>query len=91
METRLYRQVVDRMLARRHHLTDFFFSLPPLEPRSRLDRIFSLAKTSVVELETHPVMPDEYKFLRGGEMRHQVEEALAGVLRAAANSMQASH
>ena len=68
---RLYRRVVDGMLARRHHLTDFFFSLPPLEPCSRLDRIFALAQTSVVELETHPVMPDEYKFLRGGEMSNR--------------------
>jgi predicted glycoside hydrolase/deacetylase ChbG (UPF0249 family) len=86
---RLYRQVVDRMLARRHHLTDFFFSLPPLEPRSRLDRIFSLAQSSVVELETHPVMPDEYKFLRGSEMRHQIGEALASA--GGCQLMQASH
>jgi len=68
---RFYRRAVDGTLARRHHLTDFFFSLPPLEPHSRLDRIFSLAQTSVVELETHPVMPDEYKFLRGAEMRNR--------------------
>ena len=31
---RLYRQVVDRMLARRHRVVDFFFSLAPVEPAS---------------------------------------------------------
>lgn len=65
---RLYRRVVDRMLARRHRLTDFFFSLPPLEPPSRLERIFSMARQAVVELETHPVNPEEYRFLAGGEI-----------------------
>lgn len=65
---RLYRRVVDQMLARRHRLTDFFFSLPPFEPPQRLQRIFSLARQSVVELETHPVNPEEYRFLTGGEI-----------------------
>jgi hypothetical protein len=65
---RLYRRAVDGMLARRHGLTDFFFSLPPLEPASRLTKIFSLAKEFRVEVETHPVKPDEYRFLEGGEI-----------------------
>ena len=65
---RLYRKVVDRTLARRHRLTDFFLSLAPLEPPSRLQRIFSLARQSVVELMTHPVNSEEYRFLAGGEI-----------------------
>lgn len=65
---RLYRQAVDRVLARRHRLADFFFSLPPLEPPSRLKRIFSLARQFVVEVETHPINPEEYQFLAGGEI-----------------------
>jgi chitin disaccharide deacetylase len=56
---RLYRAGVDRKLARRHGLVDFFFSLPPLEPPSRLQRIFSLANEFMVEVETHPVRSDE--------------------------------
>lgn len=60
---RLYRKLVDRALARHHRLTDFFFSLQPLEPRSRLERIFSLAREFVVELETHPSDMEEYRFL----------------------------
>jgi hypothetical protein len=65
---RLYRQTVDRLLARRHHLTDFFFSLPPLDPPSRVKKIFSLANKFMVEVETHPVNPVEYRFLTGGEI-----------------------
>lgn len=65
---RLYRHCVDRMLARRHRLADFFFSLPPLEPAERLRRIAALSRDAVVELETHPVRPDEYRFLMNGEI-----------------------
>jgi predicted glycoside hydrolase/deacetylase ChbG (UPF0249 family) len=63
---RLYRLMVDRILARRHRLTDYFFSLPPLSPAERLQQIFSLARDYVVEVETHPVNPEEYRFLAGG-------------------------
>src|SRR5438270_6197533 len=65
---RLYRRFVDGVLARRHRLVDFFFSLAPLEPRSRLQRIFSLSRQRVVEVETHPVQPEEYRFLTSGEI-----------------------
>jgi hypothetical protein len=65
---RAYRRFVDGRLARRHRLTDYLFPLPPLEPADRLQRIFSLARTHVVELETHPVNPDEYGFLTGGAL-----------------------
>jgi chitin disaccharide deacetylase len=60
---RLYRGLVDRMLARRHRIVDFLFSLAPLEPADRLQGIFSLARQHAVELETHPVDPEEYEFL----------------------------
>ena len=65
---RLYRGLVDRILARRHHLVDFLFSLAPLEPVDRLDRIASIARRFVVEVETHPVNPEEYRFLMGDEI-----------------------
>jgi predicted glycoside hydrolase/deacetylase ChbG (UPF0249 family) len=60
---RLYRQAIDRFLAKKYQITDYFFSLPPLEPSSRVDEILSIARRSIVELETHPVNPLEYKFL----------------------------
>ncbi len=65
---RLYRRLFDSMLARRHRLTDYFFSLAPLEPRERLEHIFSLATHSLVEIETHPIALDEYEFLTSGEI-----------------------
>jgi hypothetical protein len=65
---RLYRHIVDRFLARRHRLTDFFFSLPPLDSPGRLQRIFALATAFTVEVEAHPVRPDEYNFLMGPEV-----------------------
>src|SRR5712692_604857 len=69
---RFYRRALDRRLARRHRLTDFFFSLSPLKPASRLQRIFTLAYENVVEVETHPVHPEEYRFLTGDEISDQL-------------------
>ena len=63
---RCYRRWQDRGLAQRHRMTDFFFSLPPLEPRSRLKKIVDLANRCNVELETHPVNQEEYRFLVDG-------------------------
>jgi hypothetical protein len=65
---RLYRRAVDHVLARRHRLTDFLFCLQPLTPASRLQKIFSLANESTVEVETHPMNQEEYEFLVGGEI-----------------------
>jgi hypothetical protein len=65
---RLYRGIIDRILAKRHRLTDFFFSLLPHEPAERLDVIFKLASHSVIEVETHPINPNEYRFLMEGEI-----------------------
>jgi len=61
----LYRRFLDRRLARRHRLVDFFFSLAPLDPPDRLQGIFSLARRFVIEVETHPVNLEEYRFLLG--------------------------
>lgn len=63
---RTYRNILDRMLARRHRLTDYFFSLAPVELAGRLERAFSLAQRSIVEVETHPINLAEYRFLSGG-------------------------
>ena len=64
---RCYRKSVDRRLKRRHRLVDYLFSLAPIEPADRLQRIISLAQHAIVELETHPVNLDEYRFLTQGE------------------------
>lgn len=77
---RLYRRAVDRLLLRRHRMADYFFSLPPLNPGERLERIFSLAGEHTVEVETHPVRPEEYNFLMGDEILR-----LSGKLRKMSN------
>jgi len=74
-ENRLYRGVIDRILARQHRMTDFFFSLPPLEPEERLDRIFAIGRRSVVEIETHPINSEEHKFLTQGRIRRWVDDS----------------
>lgn len=63
---RLYRGLMDRALARRYRVADYFFSLPPLEPESRLQRMVDLSFEYIVEVETHPVKQDEYRFLTEG-------------------------
>ena len=68
----LYRSLVDRSLARHHQLTDYFFSLPPLEPESRLQRIFALAGQFTVEVETHPANAEEHRYLSTGELFRQI-------------------
>ena len=70
---RSYRKFVDSALAKRHRMADYFFSLPPLTPRSRLERIVSLANAHTVEVETHPARPGEYQFLMGDEFLRLTE------------------
>jgi len=60
---RAYRRLVDAILARRHRLADRLFNLTPMEPPERIQAILALARDNVVELETHPVKDDEYRFL----------------------------
>jgi chitin disaccharide deacetylase len=64
---RKYRRFLDGRLQRRHQLVDFLFSLVPIQT-GRLERIFSYAQWALVELETHPVNPDEFEFLTSSEM-----------------------
>ena len=74
---RLYRQLIDRGLAKKYRITDYFFSLPPLEPRSRVDEIISVSQRSIVELETHPINPVEYRFLMDELSRNKGEFSIS--------------
>ena len=71
---RRYRRFWDRMLARRHQLFDYFFSLPPMLPE-RMERIYRLALNSWVEVETHPVNDREHKYLTSGQMLGDIGDA----------------
>ena len=68
---RLYRRSFDRLLERRFRIVDYVFTLPPIRIPGRLDRIFTLASDSVVELETHPIMLNERSFLQE-ELLHRL-------------------
>jgi hypothetical protein len=65
---RLYRRLVDQLLASRHRTVDFFYSLVPFDSPERLRRIFELAESFTIEVETHPVNLEEYRFLMGDDI-----------------------
>ena len=89
LANRLYRGAIDRSLAHRHLLTDYFFSLPPLAPTKRLQRIFALARQFVVEVETHPVNPEEYRYLAAGEFFRHIGDIPVARLAAMRTRLQA--
>ena len=59
---------MDRLLSRRYRLSDFFFSLNPLDPAGHVAKIVSLARRFTVEVATHPSNSGEYQFLAGREI-----------------------
>jgi len=63
---RAYRRWVDRWLASRYRVTDYFFSLGQCLRNDRLGRVAELAHDSKVELMTHPMVEEERKFLLSG-------------------------
>jgi chitin disaccharide deacetylase len=64
---RTYRGLVDRWLARRYRLSDYFFDLTQCIEKTKLDRVAALAKSSNVELMTHPILEPEAKYLMSDE------------------------
>jgi len=71
---RTYRRSVDMWLRRRHQLVDFLFSLAAVQTMGRLQQILFLGRHAVVEVETHPVKPDEYWILTSGEILEQLSD-----------------
>jgi predicted glycoside hydrolase/deacetylase ChbG (UPF0249 family) len=60
---RWYRSAVDKILARRHRLTDHFFALSSNLTFDRLARLTALAQSSTVELMSHPHRAEEFAVL----------------------------
>ncbi len=60
---RAYRGLVDRWLARRYRLPDYFLDLTQCIEENKLDRVVALAKSSNVELMTHPAIQREAEYL----------------------------
>jgi chitin disaccharide deacetylase len=64
---RTYRRVVDDWLARQHRMPDYFFCLLQCIQQKKWDRVEALARYTIVELMTHPVVAAEAQFLQGQE------------------------
>jgi chitin disaccharide deacetylase len=64
---RTYRALIDRWLARRYRLADYFFDLTQCIQGKKLDRVAALAKSKSVELMTHPVVQSEADYLMSAE------------------------
>lgn len=72
---RCYRKLVDRHLARRHRLGDFFFSLSQQRTIPQLRRVAALAKSSDVELLVHPHVNIEFEMLLSDEFAEIITAA----------------
>jgi chitin disaccharide deacetylase len=64
---RAYRAAVDRWLARRYQLADYFFDLTQCMQENKLDRVAALARSEDVELMTHPISSEEQAYLLSDE------------------------
>jgi predicted glycoside hydrolase/deacetylase ChbG (UPF0249 family) len=60
---RVYRRLVDRHLAAKFRVTDYFFDLPGQYKKDRLKRVSLLSRGASVELMTHPVVPEELSIM----------------------------
>jgi len=74
----MYRRLVDRMLARRYQLTDYFFSLSRCLKRKTIDRVYELSKSATVELMAHPVIPIERAYLTSSEHLDRIADLPVG-------------
>lgn len=74
----IYRMLLDRLLARRYYLTDFFFSLAWCLETCQLVRVAQLAKTSIVELATHPSIIIEYIYLMSDDYLAMISQLEQG-------------
>jgi chitin disaccharide deacetylase len=66
---RTYRAIIDRWLAHKYQITDYFFDLTQCIKEKEIDRVAALAKSSSVELMTHPVMNTEEEYLISDEFQ----------------------
>ncbi len=63
--TALFRNFVDGVVARNHRVTDFFFSIDPIDEPGRLQRIFSLAQHPSSKLKHIPMYQRSIDFFAG--------------------------
>ena len=75
---RAYRGLVDRWLARRYRLADYFFDLTQCIEGKKLDRVAALAKFSKVEVMTHPIVHSEAEYLMSEEFGAILQDLKVG-------------
>jgi predicted glycoside hydrolase/deacetylase ChbG (UPF0249 family) len=75
---RTYRAFVDRWLARRYRLPDYFFDLTQCIRANKFGRVTALAKASTVELMTHPVDHLESEYLMSDEFQAMLQSLKIG-------------
>jgi len=75
---RTYRALVDRWLARRYRLTDYFFDLTQCLQGKKLDRVATLAKSNNVELMTHPIVRMEADYLMSNQFQAMLQRLEIG-------------
>jgi len=75
---RAYRAFVDRWLARRYRLTDYFFDLSQCIQDQKVERVVSLAKSNNVELMTHPINSQEAAYLMSDEFSELLQRLQVG-------------
>jgi predicted glycoside hydrolase/deacetylase ChbG (UPF0249 family) len=75
---RAYRGLVDRSLARRYRLADYFFDLTQCIQEKKLHRLTALAKSRNVELMTHPVVQREAEYLMSDEFQETLQRLEIG-------------
>jgi len=75
---RTYRGLVDRWLARRYRLPDYFFDLTQCIREKKLERVWALAKSNKVELMTHPVVQTESDYLMSDDFLTMLERLETG-------------
>ena len=71
---RIYRGAVDRSLARRYRLADYFFDLMQTIQQKKLPRVAALAKSRMVELMTHPIVREELDYIMSEEFKAVLQD-----------------
>jgi predicted glycoside hydrolase/deacetylase ChbG (UPF0249 family) len=69
-----YRSCVNWWLGRRYRLADYFFDLTQCIEEKKFYRVKTLAKSSDVELMTHPMIQSEMEYLMGDDFRALLED-----------------
>jgi predicted glycoside hydrolase/deacetylase ChbG (UPF0249 family) len=75
---RAYRSLVDCWLARRYQLTDYFFDLTQSIQQTKIHRVMALARSSKVELMTHPIYDIESEYLMSDQFLAMLQRLNVG-------------